>query len=84
MMRMALVYRIRHIKQLKQLPQPIPKADIYIGTLGKAIGTSGAFVAGSHALIDYLINFARSYIYTTATPPALAKATQTAVQVAPR
>lgn len=60
----------------------IPKADIYIGTLGKAIGTSGAFVAGSHALIDYLINFARSYIYTTATPPALAKATQTAVQVA--
>lgn len=50
-------------------------ADIYVGTFGKAIGTSGAFVAGSSELIDYLTNFARSYIYTTAMPPILAYVT---------
>ncbi|MAE21482.1 MAG: 8-amino-7-oxononanoate synthase [Pseudomonas sp.] len=47
---------------------------VYIGTLGKAFGGYGAFVAGSEDLIDYLIQFARSYIYTTAMPPALADA----------
>lgn len=60
----------------------IPKADIYIGTLGKAIGTAGAFVAGSETLINYLTNFARPFIYTTAMPPALAKATEQAVTIA--
>ena len=49
---------------------------VYIGTLGKAFGGYGAFVAGSDDLIDYLIQFARSYIYTTAMPPALADAMQ--------
>jgi len=49
---------------------------VYIGTLGKAFGGYGAFVAGSEELIDYLIQFARSYIYTTALPPALAEAMQ--------
>ena len=48
---------------------------ILIGTLGKAFGTAGAFVAGSEALIEYLIQFARPYIYTTAMPPAVAHAT---------
>ena len=46
-----------------------------IGTLGKGVGTSGAFVAGSDVLIDYLVQKARTYIYTTAMPPALAAAT---------
>lgn len=62
--------------------QAKPQADIYMGTLGKAIGCYGAFVAGSQALIDYLITTARPYIYTTALPPALAQATQTAVDIA--
>lgn len=57
-------------------------ADIYVGTLGKAIGTMGAFVAGEQTLIDYLVNVARPFIYTTAQPPALAKATLTAIQIA--
>lgn len=44
----------------------------YMGTLGKAAGVSGAFVAGSVELIEMLIQRSRSYIYTTASPPALA------------
>lgn len=48
---------------------------VLVGTLGKAFGTSGAFVAGSEALIETLIQFSRSYIYTTAMPPAIAEAT---------
>ena len=45
---------------------------IYMATLGKAAGVFGAFVAADSVLIEYLIQKARSYIYTTATPPALA------------
>lgn len=45
---------------------------IYMATLGKAAGGYGAFVAGPDVLVDYLVNRARTYIYTTATPPALA------------
>lgn len=47
---------------------------IYMATLGKAAGVSGAFVAGSEVLIDSLVQHARTYIYTTATPPLLAHA----------
>jgi glycine C-acetyltransferase/8-amino-7-oxononanoate synthase len=46
------------------------KTDIVMGTLSKAIGSLGGFVAGSRELIDYLRNKARSFIYTTALPPA--------------
>jgi 8-amino-7-oxononanoate synthase len=55
----------------------LSEADVpvLVGTLGKAVGTSGAFVAGPSALIDYLVQKARTYIYTTATPPAIAAAT---------
>ena len=52
-----------------------------IGTFGKAFGTSGAFVAGSHEFIQYLIQKARSYIYTTAAPPAIAAATLTSLKL---
>ncbi len=47
---------------------------IYMATLGKAAGVFGAFVAAEQVVIDTLINHARSYIYTTASPPALAGA----------
>ncbi|MGE0370483.1 MAG: aminotransferase class I/II-fold pyridoxal phosphate-dependent enzyme, partial [Gammaproteobacteria bacterium] len=50
--------------------------------LGKAFGTFGAFVAGSEELIETLIQFARTYIYTTALPPALACATSVALRLA--
>jgi 8-amino-7-oxononanoate synthase len=49
---------------------------VLMATLGKALGCGGAFVAGSAALVDGLIQFARTYIYTTAMPPALAAATR--------
>jgi 8-amino-7-oxononanoate synthase len=49
---------------------------IIMGTLGKALGTFGAFVTGESALIETLIQEARTYIYTTALPPAVAEATR--------
>ena len=49
--------------------------QVLIGTLGKAFGTQGGFVAGDRALIETLIQRARPYIYTTASPPAIAAAT---------
>lgn len=55
--------------------------QILVGTLGKAFGTAGAFVAGSDELIDYISQFARSYIYTTAMPPAIASATNVALRL---
>lgn len=54
---------------------------ILVGTLGKAFGVFGAFVAGSELLIETLIQTARSYIYTTALPPALAVALQQSVEI---
>ncbi|GAA0841832.1 8-amino-7-oxononanoate synthase [Marinobacter szutsaonensis] len=57
---------------------------VLIGTLGKAVGTSGAFVAGSELLMDYLVQKARTYIYTTAMPPAVAMATCTSLDVIER
>jgi 8-amino-7-oxononanoate synthase len=53
-----------------------------MGTLGKAFGTFGAFVAGSEELIETLIQAARPYIYTTAPPPAVAEATRAALRIA--
>jgi len=57
---------------------------IYMATLGKALGVFGAFVAGSNELIETLIQKSRTYIYTTATPPAVAAATREALQVLQR
>ena len=52
-----------------------------MATLGKALGTGGAFVAGSEALIETLIQQARTFVYTTAAPPALAWATRAALRL---
>ena len=57
------------------------EVPILMGTLGKAFGTFGAFVAGSEELIETLIQQARSYIYTTALPPAVAEATRAALHL---
>ncbi len=54
---------------------------ILMGTLGKGLGTFGAFIAGSDVLIETLIQKARSYVFTTALPPAVAEATRTSLKL---
>jgi 8-amino-7-oxononanoate synthase len=54
---------------------------VLVGTFGKAFGTSGAFVAGSNELIEYMIQMSRPYIYTTAMPPAIAAATRASLKL---
>ncbi len=54
---------------------------ILLGTLGKAFGTFGAFIAGDDDLIEYLVQRARTYIYTTALPPAVAEATRASLRI---
>lgn len=58
------------------------QVPVLVGTLGKAFGSFGAFVAGSKELIELLIQRARSYIYTTALPQPVAAATRTALHIA--
>ncbi|MCK9503214.1 MAG: 8-amino-7-oxononanoate synthase [Porticoccaceae bacterium] len=54
---------------------------VLMGTLGKGFGTAGAFIAGSAELVDYLVQFSRPYIYTTAMPPAVAAATRASLKL---
>lgn len=60
---------------VEQFGLGLEEVPVLVGTLGKAFGTAGAFVAGSEELIETLIQFARPYIYTTSQPPAVACAT---------
>ena len=55
--------------------------QVLMGTLGKGLGTFGAFVAGSEILIETLIQQARTYVYTTALPPAIAEATRASLKL---
>ncbi len=57
------------------------QVDVQMGTLSKAAGCFGAYVCGTKVLRDFLINKSRSFIYTTAMPPALAQAARTALQI---
>ncbi|MEY8264266.1 MAG: 8-amino-7-oxononanoate synthase [Bermanella sp.] len=57
------------------------EVQVLMGTLGKGLGSAGAFVAGSRELIDYLTNFARPFIYTTAMPAAFAAATLASLKI---
>jgi 8-amino-7-oxononanoate synthase len=58
-----------------------PHVDVQMGTLGKALGASGGFICGSNTLIDYLINKARSFVFSTAPAPASAGAALKAVEL---
>lgn len=55
--------------------------DVVMGTLGKAFGVAGAYVTGSRVLVDYLLHRARSFVFTTAQPPALAAAASAALHI---
>ena len=59
----------------------VDDAPVYVATLGKALGCAGAFVAGSETLIEYLIQRARSWVFSTAPPPAIAAAARTALRI---
>lgn len=56
-------------------------ADVYVATLGKSLGAAGAFVAGSEPLIEYLIQRARTWVFSTAPPPAIAAAARAALRI---
>lgn len=58
------------------------EVDIVMGTYGKAFGSSGAFAAGKKSMIDFLVNRARTFIYTTAAPPAVSAASLAALEIA--
>lgn len=63
--------------------QALPIADhiIRVGTLGKAFGTAGAFIAAQKQITDILLQSARPYLFTTAQPPAVAQATRCALDI---
>ena len=65
----------------EQLQLPVTPPVILMATLGKALGVFGAFVAGEAALIETLIQRARTYIYTTALPPAVAEAARASLRI---
>jgi 8-amino-7-oxononanoate synthase len=66
---------------VEELNRSVEQVPVLVGTLGKSFGTFGAFVAGSEALIETLIQYSRSYIYTTALPPAIAAATIASLKI---
>ncbi|WP_198243435.1 8-amino-7-oxononanoate synthase [methane-oxidizing endosymbiont of Gigantopelta aegis] len=66
------------VEHFELAQQDVP---ILMGTLGKGFGCFGAFVAGSEALIELLIQKARSYIYTTALPPTVCEATRVSLRL---
>jgi len=63
------------------LASSLPPPAIQVATLGKSLGAAGAFVAGSETLIEYLIQRARSWIFSTAPPPAIAAAARAALRI---
>ena len=57
------------------------RVEVQMGTLGKALGAAGGFIAGGRALRDYLINKARSFIFSTAPPPAVSASARAALEI---
>lgn len=60
------------------------RIPFHMGTLSKALGSYGGFLVGTHELVQYVINTARSFMFTTALPPAVAAASSTALTVIDR
>lgn len=71
---------VEHVAQ--RAPHVERAVCVRVGTLSKAFGSAGGFVAGARPLIDYLANAARSYVFSTAQPPAVAAAALAALEIA--
>lgn len=73
----------RGVIALDQAESVISQQDlpVLVGTFGKAFGTAGAFVAGDNELMEYIGQFARTYVFTTAMPPAVAAATRVSLRL---
>lgn len=69
----------KHRRGLAEELDVADRIDIQMGTLGKALGASGGYICGSRVLIDYLINRARSFIFSTAPMPAASAAAKAAI-----
>jgi len=69
--------------QGRGLSAAYPGADLVMGTFSKALGCFGAYVAGSRALIDYLVNACGGFIFSTAPPPAMLGAIDAALELVP-
>lgn len=61
--------------------QPLPAPLVHVATLGKSLGAAGAFAAGSETLIEYLVQRARSWVFSTAPPPAIAAAAREGLRI---
>lgn len=71
----------KHRRGLAEELSVSDRIEIQMGTLGKALGASGGYICGSRALVDFLVNRARSFIFSTAPVPAAAAAAQAGVQL---
>ena len=80
MKRMPSVWWGRHGRGLAAELGLEGEIDLQMGTLSKSLGVSGGYICGSRNLIDWLINRARSFIFSTAPPPALAAAATAAIR----
>jgi 8-amino-7-oxononanoate synthase len=69
------------VEHFATLPSCLPPPAIHVATLGKSLGAAGAFVAGSETLIEYLIQRARSWVFSTAPPPAIAAAAREGLRI---
>ncbi|WP_290681544.1 aminotransferase class I/II-fold pyridoxal phosphate-dependent enzyme, partial [Halothiobacillus sp. 15-55-196] len=69
------------LSELGLIDAGVPEYLVQVGTLGKAFGTAGAFVAGASQPVEVLLQRARSYLFTTAQPPALAVATLASLSI---
>src|SRR5581483_6864949 len=69
------------LEELSHPAAPLNPPLVHVATLGKSLGAAGAFVAGSETLVEYLVQRARSWVFSTAPPPAIAAAAREGLRI---